>query len=100
MTYLLAYKWFDVGAGCCSDRKNYKLFAGSVDDLDACKNKCLENEKCKYVEYGWKNSRWCFLVSSDASCPSLKSGKTPDCGSGGDTGVHVYEYRQGMCKFY
>ena len=104
ITYSLADKWFDVGAGCCSDRKSNKLFAGDRKDLDTCKNDCLKNEKCKYVEYGWTdvwrgqvvNSQWCYVVSSDASCNPLDARPKPACGSGGNNGVHVYEYRPGM----
>ena len=98
ITYLLD-QWVDLGAGCCSDRKEYKLAAGAQNGLEACKKTCLKHEKCKYVEYGWKNSNWCFVVSSDASCSPLDAGPKPSCGSGGNDGVRVYEYRPGMYTF-
>ena len=83
--------WVDLGAGCCSDRRNNALFTGDVEDLDACKKKCLDNgARCKFVEYGWKDSNWCYVVSADAGCENLLNGHN-DCGSAGNDGVHSFE---------
>ena len=76
------------------------MFKGYVDDIDACKKKCLGyGERCKFVEYGWKNGKWCFVVSADAICTTLKKGPN-DCGSAGNNGVHSYEYTKGMDKLF
>ena len=94
-------KWTDLGAGCCSKRKEFVLINESLknddtNDLDACKKKCLGKEKCKFVVYGWKDgNKWCTAYSSDKTCKPLKYGPK-DCGSRGDNGVHSYEYDEGM----
>ena len=89
--------WTNRGAGCCSDRSEHFLFKGYIyGNLDSCKKKCLGyGKRCQFIEYGWKNSNWCSIISSDASCQTLKQGRN-DCGSGDNTGVHAYEYKQGI----
>eukprot|EP00746_Dinoflagellata_sp_MGD_P005269 gnl/MRDRNA2_/MRDRNA2_110210_c0_seq1.p1 gnl/MRDRNA2_/MRDRNA2_110210_c0~~gnl/MRDRNA2_/MRDRNA2_110210_c0_seq1.p1 ORF type:complete len:898 (-),score=221.67 gnl/MRDRNA2_/MRDRNA2_110210_c0_seq1:142-2667(-) len=81
----------DAGAGCCAQRDPANmLFKGMVADLQACKAKCLANEKCENIEYGWKDSKWCTLIPQGVDCSNLTAG-AKDCGSGGgDNGVHTY----------
>merc|ERR1719463_344596 len=82
----------DLGAGCCSKRDPATmLYKGMQDDLAACKAKCASIADCGFIEYGWKDSKWCTVISKDTDCSELADGAL-DCGAGGgDNGVHTYE---------
>lgn len=84
-------EFVDKGAGCCGNRDpNIMLFKGNTDDLDACKTKCQITENCAFIEYGWKDSKWCTLIPAGTDCSSLSAGPQ-DCGAGGgNNGVHLY----------
>eukprot|EP00746_Dinoflagellata_sp_MGD_P151807 gnl/MRDRNA2_/MRDRNA2_83252_c0_seq5.p1 gnl/MRDRNA2_/MRDRNA2_83252_c0~~gnl/MRDRNA2_/MRDRNA2_83252_c0_seq5.p1 ORF type:complete len:1125 (-),score=274.97 gnl/MRDRNA2_/MRDRNA2_83252_c0_seq5:41-3016(-) len=83
----------DLGAGCCANRDPANmLFKGMVADMDACKTKCSGMEDCGFIEYGWKNSKWCTVIPAGVDCSNLAAGPK-DCGSGGgDNGVHTYQF--------
>merc|ERR1712224_753302 len=80
----------DLGAGCCANRDpSAFVFKGMAADLDACKAKCQSLGECGFIEYGWKNSKWCTVIPSGTDCSTLAAGPK-DCGSGGgDNGVHT-----------
>ena len=94
-------RWINKGLGCCSDYNEHRLFDGYIDgNLERCKEKCLDfSNECKFILYGWENSKWCTGISSGASCVTRDQGPT-DCGSSGQNGVQSYEYIPGMKKVH
>jgi hypothetical protein len=83
----------DLGAGCCASRDpKSMLFKGMVSDLDGCKTKCQSLDDCGFIEYGWKNSKWCTVIPAGVDCSNLAAGPK-DCGSGGgNNGVRTYRF--------
>jgi hypothetical protein len=73
---------------------------GSVS-FEACAGKCEGDERCTHFYWGWgcglKDHYTCgqlgYCQTVAGACGALLNGPT-DCGSSGNNGVHVYEYKR------
>jgi len=100
-TYTTAPGFEDLGAGCCSGKPGQtrpmvmrqSSWRGMKPSLEACKQTCqsMGEKKCSFIDYGWRNSKWCVVHPPQTIC-TVKAGRK-DCGGGrGDTGVHAYKF--------
>jgi hypothetical protein len=96
------FSFMDLGKGCCQPNPNMKVVFngrmqyndGKPGDLRACMQMCEWTHfgDCGYVMFGWSAApTWCTIYSKDTHCSKLDSGPT-DCGSSGNTGVHVFHF--------